>query len=384
MTRTVRNKLPDLTWAFLCTLFVSTAAHAQQARIVSAQFVEQSVPAQMNVGVSYPVEIKIKNVGTTGWSDQRNFAVVIQSPGGNLSWGVTRVGLGSDVVSTGEVKTFRFNVTAPSKPDSYQFSWNFLLDGLPVPGLQALATTVVVSDPFANGEFISQMLPQRLDVGQPFKVIVQYRNTGQASWSKQHGYRLLAITPDAKRIWGVTQVEFDSDQHILPGTAATFTIQGRAPIKPGEYDFQWQMYQDDREWFGDPTPKVTVAVADPSAQVDVALDLKSEFVSQSVSTSMKAGESYRVSIAMKNTGASKWRYPQVTLISQNPEDNLTWLVNRVDMVEGETVASGEVKLFAFDVIAPNESGVYPFQWRLIHETMGVFGAKTDGIMISVQ
>jgi hypothetical protein len=47
---------------------------------------------------------------------------------------------------------------------------------------------------------------------------------------------------------------------VAPGEQVTFNFTATAPSNPGTYDFQWQMLQEDVEWFGDLTPNVRVNV----------------------------------------------------------------------------------------------------------------------------
>jgi hypothetical protein len=63
------------------------------------------------------------------------------------------------------------------------------------------------------------------------------------------------------------------------------------------------------------------------------------YVSQSVPSSMTAGERYGVSVTMRNSGSSNWTsgsgYPRNhKLGSQNPQDNSTWGFTRVEMPPG--------------------------------------------------
>ena len=54
------------------------------------------------------------------------------------------------------------------------------------------------------------------------------------------------------------------------------------------------------------------------------------FVFQFVPSSMAAGQTYNVSVTMKNTGTSTWtKGSGYQLGSQTPPDNTTWGLNRV-------------------------------------------------------
>lgn len=97
------------------------------------------------------------------------------------------------------------------------------------------------------------------------------------------------------------------------------------------------------------------------------------FVSQSVPTSMTAGQSYSVSVTMRNSGSTTWTSDVYRLGSQSPQDNTVWGFNRVYLPTGTTVAPGYDYTFYFNVTAPATAGSYNFQWRMVQEGVGGFG-----------
>jgi hypothetical protein len=109
-----------------------------------------------------------------------------------------------------------------------------------------------------------------------------------------------------------------------------------------------------------------------------------QFISQSVPSSMVGGQSYAVSVTMKNTGASAWTAEEgYRLGSQNPHDNSNWGANRVYMTSGESVAPGQSKTFYFSVKAPGSPGTYNFQWRMLRESVEWFGDTTTNVPVNV-
>jgi bacillolysin len=107
------------------------------------------------------------------------------------------------------------------------------------------------------------------------------------------------------------------------------------------------------------------------------------FVSQSVPASMVAGTQYGVSVTMRNTGTTTWtRSALYRLGSQNPQDNGTWNVTRVELPV-DPVPPGAQATFTFTVRAPAASGSYNFQWRMLRESVAWFGAFTPNVAVSV-
>ncbi|MDP3696453.1 MAG: NBR1-Ig-like domain-containing protein, partial [Candidatus Taylorbacteria bacterium] len=111
-----------------------------------------------------------------------------------------------------------------------------------------------------------------------------------------------------------------------------------------------------------------------------------QFLSQSVPNSMTASQKYSVSVKMKNTGTSNWTYPGLfRLGSQNPQDNLTWGLGRVQLssTSNETIAPGASKSFNFVVTAPITAGSYNFQWRMVQDGVAWFGDYSPNVAVNV-
>jgi Ig-like domain from next to BRCA1 gene len=106
------------------------------------------------------------------------------------------------------------------------------------------------------------------------------------------------------------------------------------------------------------------------------------FVSQSVTASMVTGQTYSVSVTMSNTGTTTWTpAANYRLGSQNPQDNSTWGMNRVNLAS--EVAPGAQATFTFTVTAPATPGTYNFQWRMVQDGVAWFGASTVNVAVTV-
>jgi thermolysin len=107
------------------------------------------------------------------------------------------------------------------------------------------------------------------------------------------------------------------------------------------------------------------------------------FISQSVPTSMTTGQSYNVSVTMRNSGTTTWTSDVYRLSSQNPQDNSVWGFYRVYLPAGTTVPPGSDYTFYFTVTAPSMAGSYNFQWRMVQEGVAEFGNYTPNVLINV-
>lgn len=121
-----------------------------------------------------------------------------------------------------------------------------------------------------------------------------------------------------------------------------------------------------------------VAAAQEPAPLDAA------FVSQQVPAKMAKGETYRVSIVMRNNGTAVWTdESRIKLGSQNPQDNSIWNIGRVHLADGARVEPEGTATFVFAVKAPAETGTYNFQWQMLREGVRWFGERSPNVSIEV-
>jgi len=225
--------------------------------------------------------------------------------------------------------------------------------------------------PQARADFVSQNLPAVLLPGQYVVVSITMQNRGPQLWRAGQSIRLGAEGDSLT--WGVNRVPVLTD--VWPGSQYTFTFPITAPAVPGTYNFQWRMLEEGVQRFGDVTTNVPITVLAPSNQA--------EFVSQSVTRTMYSTEPYTASITMKNVGNTTWAANSVYgLGSQNPQDNLTWGLNRVRLPV--SVPPGGTYTFTFTVTAPLKAGTYNFQWRMVQDGVEWFGPSTPNLSISVR
>ena len=85
---------------------------------------------------------------------------------------------------------------------------------------------------------------------------------------------------------------------------------------------------------------------------------------------------------MQNNGAATWSTANnYRLGSQNPQDNGTWGLGRVDLPA--SVAPGGQVPFNFNVTAPSNPGTYNFQWRMVHDGVAWFGDYSPNVVVTV-
>jgi hypothetical protein len=102
---------------------VAVTVRAAQAK--DAQILSQTVPTTMSAGHTYPVSIRVKNVGTQVWSPVGPTCNAYRFGTQSTSWNPGRVDFAS-TVGLGQEVTLNFNVTAPSTPGIYDFKWQMV------------------------------------------------------------------------------------------------------------------------------------------------------------------------------------------------------------------------------------------------------------------
>jgi hypothetical protein len=220
---------------------------------------------------------------------------------------------------------------------------------------------------------VTQSVPSSMTAGQAATVSVTMQNTGTTTWAPGT-YALGSRNPDNNTTWGLSQVALASS--VAPGGQATFTFNVNAPSLAGTYNFQWGMKQNGA-FFGSPSTNVAVNVTSGGGGGGTN---NAMFVSQSVPSSMTAGQTTSVSVTMKNSGTTTWAAGTYSLQSQNPAGNSTWGLNRVNLVS--PVAPGANATFTFNVTAP-AAGTYNFQWRMAQDGVGAFGDFSTNVSVVV-
>jgi YD repeat-containing protein len=107
-----------------------------------------------------------------------------------------------------------------------------------------------------------------------------------------------------------------------------------------------------------------------------------QFISQSVPAQMTTGQTYSVSVTMKNTGTNTWSPESYyRLGAQNPQDVSVWRMGRVDLPA--SVPPGATVTIPFTVTAPTTGGAYNFQWQMVHDGVTWFGDLTANVQVQV-
>ena len=247
--------------------------------------------------------------------------------------------------------------------------------GVGTPTSTRTATRTLPPTPVSDAQFISQSVPSAMFAGEPYMVSVTMRNIGATTWTAAQFFRLGAINPYDNTMWGPNRIGLAAGDSIAPGQQKTFTWSIIAPSSAGVHNFQWRMVQDGVTWFGDNSTNVAVTVSTgPNAA----------FGSQAVPATMTAGQSYAVTLTMRNVGGSTWTPVGLYRLGAiNPYDNVIWGTNRVGLSAGDSIARGQQMVFMWTVTAPTSPGMYNFQWRMVQDGVTWFGDNSTNVVVTV-
>lgn len=104
------------------------------------------------------------------------------------------------------------------------------------------------------------------------------------------------------------------------------------------------------------------------------------FIAQGVPAEMTTGQTYSVSVSMRNTGSVTWTQAagyQLALVAQG----INWGTSAAPL-PGEVTPGSEVT-FNFTVTAPPVPGYDAFQWRMEQQGMGRFGEASANLVVPV-
>jgi hypothetical protein len=108
------------------------------------------------------------------------------------------------------------------------------------------------------------------------------------------------------------------------------------------------------------------------------------YVSSWVQSPLRPSQVAQAQVTMQNLGGTTWTAAGANpfrLGAQNPQDNSTWALNRVELPQD--VARGDEVTFSFSITAPTAPGTYHFQWRMVQELVTWFGDFTADVPIVV-
>src|SRR5690606_11088058 len=146
---------------------------------------------------------------------------------------------------------------------------SFNTEGSTVP---AGSTNLVLEVPLREdiegnyAQILSISAPATMTAGQDYVVKVTVKNMGSTTWTSAgiKPWRLGSQSPQDNQTWGMNRVPIPQGQEVRPRDSFVFSFTVKAPAHAGQYDMQWRMVQDGKEWFGQYSEKLRITVEAPS------------------------------------------------------------------------------------------------------------------------
>jgi aqualysin 1 len=111
----------------------------------------------------------------------------------------------------------------------------------------------------------------------------------------------------------------------------------------------------------------------PNLLLFTRLESDASIVTATFPKTLRKGQTATVTVTVKNTGATAWFGTEYfRLGSATPRDNKTWGLNRIELPPGRIAPNSTVK-FSFLLTAPQKTGKYNCDWRMVQDTIEWFG-----------
>lgn len=296
---------------------------------------------QIVSGNTYPIVL----TGTSSASSPATLtSVVVRSvfsgtsysvPGGNLSFPMN-LAPGSHMI--------QMTATDSYGNTSYSNSLHFTVQA-PSPSVSMSAPTGPVAKVTATGSAVVRFIGSA--------------NTPAGTMKR------IDLVDSSEKVWGTV--------NIGGGASGTFDQDVSLPI--GDYTLRFKAFNsyDASAYSGSVSVSVISGVNGNGAK----------FVSQSVPSSLRPGEPYNATVTMMNNGTTTWSEGQrYRLGAQKTQDNRTW-ISTARAYLTSSVAPGQSYTFTLPITAPQKVGAYDFQWQMVQDDVGWFGATTDLKLVTV-
>lgn len=239
----------------------------------------------------------------------------------------------------------------------------------------------------------------KLSPGERIDVMVEFQNTGSATWYNDgagyislytHGpkYRRSVFDPGTW-IWG-DQVKRIREAAVSPGGTGSMIFELKAPEESGYYEEVFHLASEDTAWIdgGQVTLHIevgdSVAISEASVtegQADDAAGLNAELaVTSAKEVKASALRSILFTAAFRNTGSKTWtsyglNVPDVSIAAQSAHFNHpSWDGTRVAYTTGQSVPPGELAVVTFAFTAPAENGSHTTSFQFEANGQDVPGA----------
>jgi len=208
-------------------------------------------------GGAGPLSISTPAVMPEGVQGVYYFQVML-ARGGSLPYTFSVVP-GQGRVPTGTTWTTKGHVSGiATEPGTFNFVAQ-VRDGNGTTVQKNLSVTIRPKSPGYDAHFIGQSAPVTVEAGGQFAVNLKWLNTGTPTWENLSGVRIASQNPANNVTWGIDRVSL-TDYFVPTGQMLDIDFVAIAPLTPGTYNFQWQLFREGAGFFGAQTANLRINV----------------------------------------------------------------------------------------------------------------------------
>ncbi len=288
------------------------------------------------------VTLKLENIGKKSWDnrtyiyfeDNAYFDGVASFPGRQ---GYTLAKLVEDSVAPGSIGTFKFSIQAGRKAKTVYLIIHAVVNGEEQVD-DKITIPINVEAPVYKYEFVNANLPSKLTKrGDVINGTVTLKNNGNIAWENDGDNKItlqgnsLGIIADLK------------EKSVAPGGSGTFDFTFTASQKPGYYKEMFRPTMDNAAWVS--SDEVSFETVIYEKQYD------SELLAKTSLKTWKQGESYVLSISLRNVGMESWSEKDLSITFAKKGD-----LNINDLaLSPAKVDPGDTGTITFNVKVPKDA-----------------------------
>lgn len=340
----------------------------------NATFTSSGLPGYMVAGSTATGNyLSFQNTGGPSWT-YPNYKVGAINPVDNTTWGTNRLSIipsGTTIATNGSY-SFPVTLIAPTTPGVYALQGQMLQEGVGYFGGASTSFNIPVVPLQPTGFSTTRNQLDHVDL------------TWTASASPSTAYQI-------ERCLTSNDSTCSSAATVIANTAvgATSYVDSTGTTAQ-HYLYTIKAYH----------ATAGVNPVDPLSSMGYSVGDNSTFVSQSVPTTMFAGQTYSVSQTWTNTGTSTWTGSSVTgscaatavaTGAISPTDNSTWGISamygspqdRYPLLATDSIGPGQSVTTTYNVKAPSTPGTYTFQRQTVRDCVHWFGAASTAVSVTV-
>ncbi len=248
----------------LCSMILTGFGNQLFAQVYDSKYVSQSIPDRMIPGNKYNIIMSFQNSGTDTWVPGNVRLKLLPDDENKSLWSISELEL-TKKIEPGNTATIEFTIAAPTAAGVYKISARLTANGSYFGEASktleiAVNSDVSLTEALNSAAFVEQTVPQLMEAGKQYKVMISFTNTGKTTWNKD-SYRLILLDAAGNALsgnfWNTYSVKLD--ENISPGSSKVFNFD-IIPFAPGTYTLQWRMASGETGLFGDLSNPAVVTV----------------------------------------------------------------------------------------------------------------------------